>query len=241
MRALAKSALCLAATALAFPALSHAQLVTYETVSKETGSVYTLNPETTLTQTFTNVWTVDTLVYRFTYSSTGGDAIDFTAYFGEWNTSTNTLDSVLGSWTLSVPATSSFQAYSNVVNNHTYNYNGYDAGLSLASFSLDPSKTYGILLANETGNPTNTGLQAIVAANPFTYGYGVATTDFGGGFSNTTTFPDWGFYQITVTPAPEASTTAAIIGITFVAGLVGFRIRQRRRAGELTELPMQAA
>jgi hypothetical protein len=89
-------------------------------------------------------------------------------------------------------------------------------------YLTNATSTYALMITDLNGG-TNLALGSNYA-NPFVYG---AAYPFGG---------DFVFSQIIVAPGdqaivpiPEASTVASMLGATFVAALVGFRLHQRRQ------------
>ena len=93
-------------------------------------------------------------------------------------------------------------------------------------YMTSPSNTYALMLTN-SGGASNLGL-GLTNSNVFPFG----ATNFG--------FNDWAFAQLVVAPTnpvPESSTVASVAAGLLVAGLVGYRLRQRRnQAAEVAPL-----
>lgn len=238
------SAIC-----FAFVSSSSAQLQTYETQTLYTGSTITFNAGgaplggDTLGQTFSNVSAVASMTYNFfTASSTAGD--NLTAVFGQWNAGTESFigGTTVSFGTINIPASNTWTETLGA--NATFEYEFDLLSLSETFPSLidatygyltSSSSTYALMLTN-TGGPTNL---ALGQTNTNAFAYGQAYLG-GGEYSR-----DWTFSQIVVAPGnqnivpiPESSTVAALLGTAFVAGLVGFRVRQRR---QLALVPVAAA
>ncbi len=257
MKTKAKSLLCFAATCFAFVGALQAQVLTnYQTVQPEagppavsgySGSVSSFNGTTRAAQgeIFTNVIAIDSMTYNL-FTTGSPLATHLTATFGQWDTTLNAFTgSTLDLGTFLVPT-----------------IGGWD---SISIGGDDPISTFAITLditAANGGNlyTTNQNLSYAVMLTQVE-GYGVSgsrgfgvgktdgETDFlygkGGLVSNTGAYSnagaDYTFSQIAITPyvapTPESGTVAAIAGAVLVAGLVGFRLRQRR---QMATLPVAA-
>ena len=224
-----------------------AQITTFTTIADYLGSDISGGSNKAFTQTFTNVYGVQSMTYRFV--RTAGTATNVNYFFVEWNTATNRATSLLSSGTLSVPGISSFTTYSYTDPiDGPISYQGYDYLLNLNATSLNATKTYAMVLLNPS---TNLKLQLIDGADNFQYGaaftangisnYAALTTTSSTPYAPTGT--DWGFSQIVVdlAPIPEPATAAAGLGALLVAGLVALRVMQRRRAAALTPIPVTTA
>jgi hypothetical protein len=136
-----------------------------------------------------------------------------------------------------VPGVSSFTTYQYTDPiDGAINYLGYDYQLTLNATGLNATKTYALVLLN---NSSNVKLQMIDGADNF--GWGAAYTASGissfanlQNISSTAYAPvgtDWGFSQIVVdlAPIPEPATAAAGVGALLVLGLVTLRLYRRRQ------------
>lgn len=243
MNSFAKSGLFIAASALALASVGRAQLQTFETQSAYQGSTFTFTGGT-LGQTFFNVSAVKSMTYNF-FSGSGGAtlATDLTATFGEWNGSGFVSGTTVSFGTITVPASSS--GWTTLTNSFgTFNTYAYEFDLTTINsafindtfgYLTDSSKTYALMLTDTTGGSNNLAL-GLTNTNAFAFG----ATNFG--------FNDWTFAQIVVAPGnqqlvpvPESSTVAAVGSAALVAGLVGFRLRQRRTALQAQALAPEAA
>jgi hypothetical protein len=233
MNTSAKTISLLAATLLAFVTSAKAQLQTYETVSAWTGSNFTFSAGATQGQTFSNLYAVKSMTYNF-FTTGVAAATNLTAVFGQWNGSSFISGTTVSFGTITIPA-SNGGSWSTL--NTTYglanNVQTFAYTLDLATFSgspisggsinsingylTNPANTYALMLTNTGGN-SNLGL-GLTNSNVFAYG----ATQFG--------FNDWAFSQLVVSPTPtipESSTVASVAAGLLVAGLVGYRVRQRR-------------
>lgn len=222
MKTPAKFLLLLAAISFAFVSRSQAQLIT-ETLSSWAGNTVNFQPtasEGTLGQTFTGLTKINSLTYAFVSNLANPTTGNLSYKFGEWNgsTFTNTLINttpltVSGSnFTTSLPG-----GYANVT----------DGQFNLSSYVLDPSKTYALLFTSSVNQ--NFGL-GWIGGNVFQYG---KAYDSAGNLGASVDYA-FAYISVEVPPVPESSTVAAIIGATLVAGLVGFRLRQRRQLAAVT-------
>lgn len=233
--------LILAAASLAFVGSAKAQLMTYETLSSWSGNVITFNSNgATMGQTFSNVTAISSMTYTFVSASNASAAGTLQATFGEWNGSSFVNGTTTDMGIINVPSSSTWATDPNgatLVRNAT-TYYAFNSTLSFNSLYLtNPSKTYAMMLTNTSGGATSFGLGLVLPDSGFSYGSGYPFSGVG----------DWAFSQIVLTPAdltpvPESSTVAAIFGTTLVAGLAGFRARQRRKnAAAAATLPVAAA
>jgi hypothetical protein len=231
------------ATLAAFAGSAFAQLQTFETQSEYQGSVFTFNaPGSVLGETFANVSAVKSMTYNFFAGSGNGGvstASSLTAVFGEWNGSAFVSGTTVSFGTISIPASDS-GSWSTLTNGFG-SFNTFEYALDLTTvnsglinptfgYLTDFTKTYALMLTNVSGSNLGLGL---TNTNAFAFG----ATNLG--------FNDWAFAQIVVAPGdqqlvpvPESSTVALAATGALVAGLVGFRIRQRRRAA--ATLPVAA-
>lgn len=239
MKAITKYLSIFAATSIAFVGSAFAQLVTYETQSTYQGSVFTFSASSSQGQTFTNVSAVASMTYNiFAGSGYSGASGSFSAVFGEWTGSAFVGGTTVDFGTINVPAVG--PGWTTLTNSFS-TYNTYEVTFDLTTLSstysslihetygylTSASNTYALMLTDLTGTNTGLGL-GLTNTNSFAYG----ATSFG--------FNDWTFDQIVVAPGsqvlvpvPEAGTVASIIGGVFVAGLMGLRLRQKRRQATL--------
>lgn len=223
MSTVTKTLSIFAATLFAFVGSARAQLVTYETISSWTGSVITLTSGQAYAQTFSNVSQVASMTYLFaSYNNVGTAAATFSASFVEWNTTTNTAGAVVQSLgTLTVPASNTWTDFVAGDEGSIYTY-GLEVTLNEVT---DPLKSYALVL---TSNQTRTLMGfTLTNSDAFSHGYAYSNGNYTG--------LDWGFSQLVVepaglTPIPESGTVAGIAAGVLVAGLVGFRLRQRKQA-----------
>lgn len=246
----------------ALAGVARAQLIdvrTYDTtVSWDGASLLGLKYNTAYTETFTDVYAVYSMTYRFIASNQAhpsSNPVSFSAYFAQWNTATNQpIGAPISSFTFSVGAPNAFTGY-DANNSDSYDY--YDAALTLNDSSLDPTKTYGLILVPTGVGAGGTGVA--LQELPFSAGtdvFPLGQADSSVGSSSTqltysalaSTYTgsaafgvnsDYGFSQIQVlTNVPEAHTTAAIFAGVFVAGMIGYRTWQRRRVAALVPVPV---
>ena len=240
MNTSAKTISLLAASLLAFATSAKAQLQTYETVSAWTGSNFTFSAGATQGQTFTNLYAVKSMTYNF-FTTGVAAATNLTAVFGQWNGSGFISGTTVSFGTITIPASnggswSTLNTPYGLANNvQTFAYTLDLATLSFSTISsingyiTNPANTYALMLTNTGGN-SNLGL-GLTNSNVFAYG----ATQFG--------FNDWAFSQLVVSPTPtipESSTVASVATGLLVAGLVGYRIRQRRNSAAAVA-PLAAA
>lgn len=251
MKTKAKFLLCFAATCFAFVGAIQAQVLTnYQTVQPEApgnsgfiGSISTFQGTTRATQgeIFTNVVAIDSMTYNL-FTAGSPQATQLVATFGQWDT---TLNAFTGP----------------TLNLGTFNVPTLGGWSSVSIAGDDPIATFEIVLditAANGGNlyTTNQNLSYAVMLTQVegfgvfgSRGFGIGKTDSetdflygkGGLYSNTGSYTnagtDYTFSQIAITPyvapTPESGTVAAIAGAVLVAGLVGFRLRQRRQVATL--------
>jgi len=234
MKTPAKIISLLAATCFAFVSLSKAQLQTYQTVqpvdpsSGYSGSVLAFNGGSRATQgeVFTNVLAIDSMTYNFFTTGTSS-AAQLSATFGQWNPITHTfVGTTLNLGTINVPASTSWAPL--VIGINTYNTFTASFDITTANsglYTTNPSLDYALMLTQITPGNLNFGVGLTNAESDFAYGFGSFGTGVPAG-------ADFTFAQIVVTPnptIPEPSTVASILAGVLVAGLVGFRLRQRRQ------------
>ncbi len=231
MNTSAKTISLIAATLLAFITPAKAQLQTFETVSVWAGSNFTFGTGSTMGQTFSNVYAVKSMTYNFFATGTAA-ATTLTATFGQWNGAGFIGGTTVSFGTINIPASNSgFWSPLNTTYGLANNINTFAYTLDLATLSsglidttygylTNPGSTYALMLTNTTGSATNLGL-GLTNTDAFPFG----ATNFG--------FNDWAFAQLVVAPTnpvPESSTVASVATGLLVAGLVGYRVRQRRNS-----------
>lgn len=220
--------LLLATSLLGLVGSASAQLQTYDTRPTYQGSTFTFSGGT-LGQTFTNVYSVQSMTYNFFASGGTSAATNLSATFGQWNTGTSSFvgGTTVSFGTITVPASNS--GWSVLANNtqpggpymtysYTFDLTSLVAPMISATYGYltSPSSTYALMLTDLTGG-TNLAL-GLTNTNSFAFG----ATNLG--------FNDWTFSQIVVSTSaiPEASTVASLAALVLVAGLVALRLRQRR-------------
>lgn len=244
--------LLVAALALIGLSASAQIITTFETISDYTGSTISFANNRALTQTFSNVLQVQSMTYRFVRTSGAATAADtLNYYFVEWDTNTNRATTLIQSGALSVPGIGSFTSYNypDPDTNDPIPYMGYDYLFNLNFTTGVASKTYAMILVGTSGS-SDLSMQLIDTNDNFqwgsayrtdlTNGYTFSTMQSTSGSGYAPAGTDWGFAQIVVElgPVPEPATAAAGIGAVLIAGLVGFRTLQRRRA--LATAPVSA-
>lgn len=227
-------ALALVAFLATFVVAAHAQTITtFETFSDWSGSNYTFTANRVYAQTFTSISAMQQMTYKFSTTNAGATSgITINAKLVEWNTAAVTAAAAVGatvhdfgSMAIAAPNTWTETLSPGIV--------GYDVqfdfvpGYGVTGIGLDPSKTYALMLVSPTGTGT-TGI-GLTFSNDDSFAFGTAARQSGATAMTQDMGFDWGFTQTTVTVVPESSTVAAIAGALLVAGLVGFRLRQRRQ------------
>jgi hypothetical protein len=182
----------LAAGLLAFLAAprAHAQLVTFETLSKYNGQgiIGFTGGSTALSQTFSNVLELQSVTYRFTTTGTDNVSQSVSAYLVQWNPATGqnlpmttfTAPTTAGDATSDATATEPLTplqtftippAGTGAWQTDTFSsggtYSGYDVTITPNQYT-DPALTYAIVLINTT-NASGLGLLN-VNTNPNTQG-----------------------------------------------------------------------
>ncbi len=241
MKSFLKASALFTASLLAFSSVAKAQLQTYQTQTAYKGSAITFFGET-LGETFFNVSAVKSMTYNFFKSTSGSSsATPISAIFGEWDASDPDAPAFVAGTTVSfgtiiIPASTS--GWTTITNSFgTYSTYAYQFDLATINSTLinstfgyltNSTRTYALMLTDQSSG--NTGL-ALGLTNTNAFAYGSAGLDF--------PTRDWTFAQIVVAPGnqqlvpvPESSTVAAVGSAVLVAGLVGFRLRQRRAAAQ---------
>jgi hypothetical protein len=213
--------------------VGRAQLLTADTLTGfDAATAWTnglaLNSGVGLTQTFTNISSIEEATFRFIVqgSPTFG-ATNLTAYFSFWSLNDAVAQIDPGSTTISLAADTGW------ISDSGYLY--YDATMDLSSYasSLNPAITYGLTFV---GDATTAGAGILIAGASTPYADGSTFTNpavssfidltGGGAFLSGN---DFAFTAGALSPVPEASTVTVLIAAIFVAGLVAYRIRQRRQ------------
>lgn len=229
-----------AAGAFAFAVPMVAQIQTYETVSNYSGtSNYSLTSGGRAGQTFSNIYAIQSLTYNF-FGAPGVDTT-LSATFAQWNGAggfagafnANNYTTIhnFGTFTVNQFVSPNSNGWTQITNTNgtfntfavTFDFTNLaaDSETETAFFETNPSTVYALILHNATGSTTPFGLGF---AND-TFAFGEAGIGLGS-FSQ-----DYTFSQISVATnaIPESSTIASLIAVGLVAGLVTFRIRQRRQ------------
>ncbi|MBX3736534.1 MAG: hypothetical protein KF715_07595 [Candidatus Didemnitutus sp.] len=220
------SLLLLATGLLGLVGSASAQIQTFDTRPSYQGSVINFNGGT-FGETFTGVYSVQTMTYNFFAGGGTPGAVSLAATFGQWNGSNFVGGTTVSFGTIVIPA-SNAGGWSNLQNNTNGSYTSYSATFDFTTivspfvsatygYITNPANTYALMLTDQTGG-TNLGL-GFINTNPFAYG---AAAPFG--------INDWTFSQVVVSTSaiPEASTVASLAALVLVAGLVALRLRQRR-------------
>lgn len=225
-------------------ATSFGQVQTYETQTGYLGSVSTFGASgssQTRGQVFTDVSSVASLTYNFFVgSATTSTETTLTATFGRWNSGTNSFyaGTTVSFGTITVPPsdgagwTNALVDYDGVNHGSYLNYSQTFDFAALASplvdstygYLTDPNYEYALMLTNTTGVVTNLGL-GLSNDDIFSHGYAKGSSDYDYVFSTISITPG----DVSIPSIPESSTVAAMIAVAFVAGLAGFRLRQRRQ------------
>lgn len=237
--------------ALAFTGLTplaRAQLQTYDTRPFYAGDVITFAAGASKGEVFTNVSAVKSLEYNFFAGSQGNNqSTNLTAVFGEWNGSSIVAGTSVSFGTINIPAASGGQWSSTLANNggafpnfsYSFDLSSISSGLIDPTYGYltDPTKSYIMLLTNTSGTNTGLGLGEIDSSgtDAFAYGYEKGTSDRDWTFAQIVVAP--GNQNLGITPIPESSTVAAIVGAVFIFGLIGLRLRQR----QLVAVPITVA
>jgi hypothetical protein len=256
--------------------VAHAQIstVTTETVSSySSGDLVGIRTNAAVTQTFSTVVAVNSMTYRFAANNTfinagASSALTLTAYFTEWNTTTN---KPIGGSLYSTSFTmrgNNFGSTGLDSSGEPYNYFDYQINPGAQATGLNPLSTYAMILVNSGTGVASSGVSMlqinqldpdVPSTNAFAYGgaftrsltagqatglpmsYASLTSTYA---STALTNADFGFSQISVSveslsPVPEPATAAAVFAGAFVAFMVGYRIWQRKKSPVAVELATQ--
>jgi len=221
-----------------FASLGHAQILTADTIggayNYTTGLGSYLQPTDgmNVTQTFTNITSIDTLTVRFgSDSNSFASPIDLNVYFSEWTGSAAT--SIIGSGTLSLTAPNTW-----IQEGSAYYY---DATIDFSNVagSLSATSTYGFSIEGSAVSIANNvgvfqGQVAYGSGSVYVHNSGTALTS-GADVSHGAV--DFAFIGSSIaassapfSPVPEASTIAVLFAGLFVGGLAFKRVRDRRQA-----------
>jgi len=231
MKTPAKILLSFAATCFALFGTARAQLQTYttQTLSYWGGSILAFQPslgEDTLGQTFTNVGKINSLTYTFLSASPTPTTGTLSYTFGQWNSSTGTFTSVLGTGSLTISSSDFSTALVRGSNTYYADLVTFDGSnnLDLSQYTLSPSSTYALLFTSTVDEGFGLGT---VPGNKFSYG---TSYDAAGALGASA---DYAFSYISVdvppTYVPESGTIASLLAVALVAGLMGYRVYQRRK------------
>jgi hypothetical protein len=216
-----------------------AQLQTFETQSAYRGSVITFIPGDTRGEIFSNVSAVKSMTYNF-FVGAGASGVssssNFEATFGEWDSTNEAFvaGTTVAFSTINVPASDSGNW--TTLTNGSGSYSTFAQAFDLSTLSSELiSPTFGYLTSSSKSYAMMLTLNGSVAPN---LGLGQSNNNaFAFGISSDNPLRDWTFSQIVVAPGdqqlvpvPESSTVALAATGALVAGLIGFRVRQRRRA-----------
>ncbi len=234
MKTLLRSALlgvCLVSVGLT----AKAQVLTAQTVSGfDPATAYNdgavLLDTSALTQTFTNVTSVEEITFRFIATSAATfAATDLTYTFGTW----------FGNDGLAQTGTGLINITDDTTWTDAGSYQYFDADLDLSSFAtgLNAALTYGLTIY---GNAFSSSFRLAGASTPYADGGGfihtgvadsfITVSSGGAGFANDFSFDA----SSNLAAVPEASGVAVLFAGLFVGGLM---FRRRRHIGSL---PAQA-
>jgi len=245
----------IAAICLALAPLIHAQVQTYQTVSNYAGTSNFSVPsdpiayqsDNTAGETFTNLYGISSLTYNFFGSPAANTTLS--AEFAVWNGSGDNFDPAnyvvvhdFGTFTVNQFVAPNANGWTTLTNGHG-SFNTFaqqfdfsnlaeDSNPLTSYFETSPSATYALLVTNTTGTTTNFGIG--FSGNSFSFGTALI------GVGSVT--QDYTFSQIAVVttdPVPESSTIASVLALVLVAGLVIFRLRQRKQ--QLETAPAMAS
>jgi hypothetical protein len=225
----------LAALLSAFVVSVRAQTITnIETFSDWSGSGYTITANRIYAQTFTSVSAMQQMLYKFTSSNaSSSSSMALEVKLVEWNPNALTAAASFGA-TVHDFGTQTITAPNSWTESLGSGMIGYDLKLDLVptygatGITLDPSKTYAMMMISTTGTPSGSGI-GLAFTNDDSFAFGTAARQSTATAMNQDLGYDWGFTQTVVTVVPESSTIAAIAGALLVAGLVALRLRQRRQ------------
>lgn len=259
MKLLSKSLALIVASGLAFAAVARAQVQTFETISSYSGSSqWSIPTNRAAGELFTDLLGIQSVTYNF-FNNGSSSATQLSAKFAEWNGTglpnfNGSLATVDARFTTLVDfGTFTVPAFTGGVDDgwvsFTNDFGTFDTFEQQFDFqflpeaingvlTLDASKTYALIISNTSGATTSFGIGLVAKPDEdepllptaFVNGYaGIGNNSFG---------TDYTFSQIAIIPTsavPESSTVAAVLGCALVAGLVGYRLRQRRQ-----QLPVAA-
>ncbi len=224
-----------------------------ETISTDlpewTGSVTTFSgagsgsSQVSLGEALTGVIAIESVTYTFvssTLSSNVGGTLD--AALVQWNQTNNTYTTVQSLSPVSINAPDTWTDSISYNNGNASTYSSsvtFDLSFTNTA-NLTPADAYVVLLSNTSSQATTFGLGTVNAALTGPYvgnlADGVYTNAANTRLVDPTT--NWTFSSISAVPvgnvvpsaAPESGTIAAMAGVVLVAGLVVYRMRQRREA-----------
>jgi hypothetical protein len=242
MKTFARKFLFLAAASAALSGLAHAQISTSSTTQYFGNSTIQINGSATVGEVFTSINAISSFTYNF--FSAGSASASLSAQFAVYNGSGD--PNQLSNWTtlvnfnsINIPGFTSPNAGGwSTLTNGNGSYNTYAQTFNFGGFyETDSSLSYALLLTNNSASTAGVSLGWNFDNTNTLFGNGSASVGFGPN-------ADYTFSNIVyvkagdVVPTPEAGTMASIAGAALVAGLVGFRLRQRR---QLALAPVAAA
>lgn len=227
--------LAIAALLAASVVSARAQTITeFETFTDWIGSGYAISANRIYAQTFTSVSAMQQMVYKFTSSNpASGTGMSLSVKLVEWNPNALTAVAAVGT-TVHDFGSQAITAPNTWTESLAGGMMGFDLALNLVptyganGITLDPSKTYAMMMVSATGSPGGSGI-GLAFTNDDSFAFGAATRQSTTTAMNQDLGYDWGFTQTVVTVVPESSTIAALAGALLVAGLVALRLRQRRQ------------
>jgi hypothetical protein len=237
MLSLSRSVLVLAITLATLTGAGRAQVLTANTLSSSGDGSYTgVGGGYATTQTFTNITEIDSLTFRLLAQSDhvfAASTVDY--YLSAWDSGTGkATGTALATGTLNIADSSTWQAITYGVN--SFNYLDVSLDLSSVATGLTAGDTYAMSFY---GSSAGTVYGAGSVNNPAAYADGGAFTSYGPfnagadlqniGSTDASATYDTLFSAGSLSPVPEAGTTAVLFAGIFVMGLVGWRLRLRRK------------
>ncbi len=216
---------------LALGAAAHAQ-VTYTNSNPVLGSITLGSTGNTVAQTFTGFSNISQMSWQVINNSGSAQTATFNAYIGQWNTATSSLVGSLTAFGTVGLSSGSIGAGATTTLTFTDTWS-----------TVSPSLTYGLILSY-AGGSTDFGAQfsgtnpggaffgpGMLASRNTSSALGTFVTDLqsaGGASSPGLTYSMSVTGELASTPEPQ--TAATIFAVVFVAGMVGRRTWQRRKA-----------
>jgi len=240
MKTFARKFLFLAAASAALSGSALAQVSTFSTTQFYTNNTSNIAGSATVGEVFTSINAISSFTYNF-FTSANNVSSSLSAQWAVYN-GAGSMDS-LSNWTtlvnfgtINIPGftTAGQDGWSQLGSYNTFEQNFNFGGF----YPTDSSLTYALLLTNNSASSAGVSL----GYSGDTFSNGSAAVGFS--LPGLGSYADYTFSNIVyvkagdVVPTPEAGTMASIAGAALIAGLVGFRLRQRR---QLALAPVAAA